>query len=244
LTPYQFASNTPIQAVDLDGLEAFRVTSTDLGNGKTTFVIAMDHEIQNNFSHDFQVTWSDGEVTTNGDWRYKNLQYLSKQLVRGRAQFDLNGQIMPKHSAHDIQLPDKSIGQRLDAFHHRVDVATSEIALNDYDISVDRNHNRALIFADDSAVRLDDGTYLPYTYDNFSINLVRNLEATIGKFDYNGIEIYVPNEFKGAVLNQINEAGLDPNMVIFTEEQRFGSWLEILPVKITKTVKEVKPSDE
>jgi hypothetical protein len=24
LTPYQFASNTPIQAIDLDGLEAFR----------------------------------------------------------------------------------------------------------------------------------------------------------------------------------------------------------------------------
>ncbi len=27
LTPYQFASNTPIQAIDLDGLEAFRVTN-------------------------------------------------------------------------------------------------------------------------------------------------------------------------------------------------------------------------
>ena len=35
LTPYQFASNTPIQAIDLDGLEKNGATCADCGNNKT-----------------------------------------------------------------------------------------------------------------------------------------------------------------------------------------------------------------
>jgi RHS repeat-associated protein len=36
LTPYQFASNTPIQAIDLDGLEAFVIHGTNQGTGPGT----------------------------------------------------------------------------------------------------------------------------------------------------------------------------------------------------------------
>jgi hypothetical protein len=41
LTVYQFASNTPIQAIDLDGLESYHYTLTFDDNGKTN--ITLDH---------------------------------------------------------------------------------------------------------------------------------------------------------------------------------------------------------
>jgi hypothetical protein len=45
LTPYQFASNTPIWASDLDGLEADYKT-TDLGKGKTLITITIDLKVK------------------------------------------------------------------------------------------------------------------------------------------------------------------------------------------------------
>ena len=42
LTPYQFAGNTPIQAIDLDGLEPAYMT-TDKNTGRTQITIAGDH---------------------------------------------------------------------------------------------------------------------------------------------------------------------------------------------------------
>jgi RHS repeat-associated protein len=47
LTPYQFASNTPIQAIDLDGLEARYVKSTN-ADGSTLIEITVDVKIINN----------------------------------------------------------------------------------------------------------------------------------------------------------------------------------------------------
>ncbi|MGK0390993.1 MAG: hypothetical protein ACI94Y_003753 [Maribacter sp.] len=64
LTPYQFASNTPIQAIDLDGLEAYYVHGTwsspetfsafDLENDKTIKEIFGNETIVDNFE------WGDG----------------------------------------------------------------------------------------------------------------------------------------------------------------------------------------
>jgi RHS repeat-associated protein len=45
LTTYQFASNTPIQAIDLDGLEMKISTHVNPDNGKTVFVITLDADV-------------------------------------------------------------------------------------------------------------------------------------------------------------------------------------------------------
>jgi RHS repeat-associated protein len=46
LTPYQFASNTPIQAIDLDGLEAWKVIKGVHANGITTIDMVFDAELE------------------------------------------------------------------------------------------------------------------------------------------------------------------------------------------------------
>ncbi len=46
LTPYQFASNTPIQAIDLDGLEAKKSTTVN-SDGSTIIKITIDLKVKN-----------------------------------------------------------------------------------------------------------------------------------------------------------------------------------------------------
>jgi hypothetical protein len=82
LTPYQFASNRPIDGVDLDGLEAYLVIMKDLGDGTTLVKIATDPTVRGNYSSDFQVRFEDGQIFQNGDWRYKGLQKRLASLER------------------------------------------------------------------------------------------------------------------------------------------------------------------
>jgi RHS repeat-associated protein len=46
LTPYQFASNTPIQAIDLDGLEAWVAYKNILMDGTTKIQLMFDDKLQ------------------------------------------------------------------------------------------------------------------------------------------------------------------------------------------------------
>ncbi len=46
LTPYQFASNTPVQAIDLDGLEQYHYTFTQDAQGKTVLIPMYDGKPQ------------------------------------------------------------------------------------------------------------------------------------------------------------------------------------------------------
>ncbi len=50
LTPYQFASNTPIRAIDLDGLEAY-IESSSNSDGSTTIKMIVDLDVKNSSSH-------------------------------------------------------------------------------------------------------------------------------------------------------------------------------------------------
>jgi hypothetical protein len=64
LTPYQFASNTPIQAIDLDGLEAYKKTTTDPNTGKTLIEITIDVKVKrtSNNINDLQAISYAGEI--------------------------------------------------------------------------------------------------------------------------------------------------------------------------------------
>ena len=58
LTPYQFASNTPIQAIDLDGKEAWVVYKDHfLNSGKTTVNIIFDFQVQKEADYRIVERW-------------------------------------------------------------------------------------------------------------------------------------------------------------------------------------------
>jgi RHS repeat-associated protein len=84
LTPYQFASNTPIQAIDLDGKEAFFIHGTASGPKAwtpklTNFIVK---NLTNNIHSDATFSWQD----RNG--------YLNNETDRKNAAFDLVLHIM------------------------------------------------------------------------------------------------------------------------------------------------------
>jgi RHS repeat-associated protein len=72
LTPYQFASNTPLQAIDLDGLEAYfihgtasgpeRWLTTDIKSGQLNDGAQALYRISNNTSYDASFNWGDGPM--------------------------------------------------------------------------------------------------------------------------------------------------------------------------------------
>ena len=70
LTPYQFASNTPIAAIDLDGLEKRIVISGKDNDGKLQVDIITDRKVIEDLWYAFSVAedveWKEGE------WIYKN----------------------------------------------------------------------------------------------------------------------------------------------------------------------------
>jgi predicted Zn-dependent protease len=63
LTSYQFASNTPIQAIDLDGLEA-RLARNILSDGTTEIKIILDVDIVNSTSCSAPFQGGDGSLIT------------------------------------------------------------------------------------------------------------------------------------------------------------------------------------
>ncbi|MBA4197610.1 MAG: hypothetical protein C0459_08660 [Chitinophaga sp.] len=92
LTPYQFASNTPIQAVDLDGKEAFFIHGTATGPQSwstklTNFVVK---NLTNNIHSDATFSWE----SRNG--------YLNNETSRKNAAFDLVTHIIDYRQKNNI----------------------------------------------------------------------------------------------------------------------------------------------
>lgn len=92
LTPYQFASNTPIQAIDLDGKEAFFVHGTATGPQSwstklTNFVVK---NLTNNIHSDATFSWE----SRNG--------YLNNETSRKNAAFDLVTHIIDYRQKNNI----------------------------------------------------------------------------------------------------------------------------------------------
>src|SRR5436190_12731983 len=60
LTPYQFASNSPIQAIDLDGLEQYHFTFSQDAQGKTVLIPMNDGKPQDFEEDTFSPGWGGG----------------------------------------------------------------------------------------------------------------------------------------------------------------------------------------
>ncbi len=74
LSPYQFASNTPVQAIDLDGLEAFFIhgttASSEMWSPKITNFIK--ENLTNNITKDDTFNWNQQEGPTKRNWILNN----------------------------------------------------------------------------------------------------------------------------------------------------------------------------
>ena len=81
LTPYQFASNTPIQAIDVDGLEAFFIHGTNHGPDvwDTELLLATQdelYELTNNEYSDNNFSWKVASTQT------KKSRWTGKTVAR------------------------------------------------------------------------------------------------------------------------------------------------------------------
>ncbi|WP_143961173.1 RHS repeat-associated core domain-containing protein [Litoribacter populi] len=92
LTPFQFASNTPIQAIDLDGLEAYFIhgttASSEMWSPKLTNFIK--EKLTNNRTQDDTFNWNQQEGPTNRNWilnNEKKRQKAANSLVMHIVQF-------------------------------------------------------------------------------------------------------------------------------------------------------------
>ena len=92
LTPYQFASNTPIQAVDLDGTEAFFVHGT-WSNSKTWAALSKE-----NFRSINEATGNTTDLTF--DWKYNGVEGPNNDKARQRAGKELANTIIQIHKIH------------------------------------------------------------------------------------------------------------------------------------------------
>jgi hypothetical protein len=95
LTPYQFASNTPIQAIDLDGLEAFIVPGTRQTEKGAQFSPALIHELKrigNNTQSDETFRWN-APLTNKESNRKDAAERLVQHIWDVRAEMIKNGKI-------------------------------------------------------------------------------------------------------------------------------------------------------
>jgi hypothetical protein len=90
LTPYQFASNTPIQAIDLDGLEAFFVHGTNSNPGRwlqnpNTVTVLQAITTNQRINTDF--SWEDLSGTLNNEKdRFKAAERLADFVIQNRVE--------------------------------------------------------------------------------------------------------------------------------------------------------------
>ena len=95
LTPYQFASNTPIQAVDLDGLEAFVIHGTTQTKGGISLSDATKQEllrITGNSKLDDGFRW-DAPIFNSQEWRTTEAKKLVEKVIEVRAKMLADGSI-------------------------------------------------------------------------------------------------------------------------------------------------------
>ncbi len=98
LTPYQFASNTPIQAIDMDGLESFIVHGTTQGDQGAQFSPALVSELKrigNNTQSDETFRWH-APLSNNESDRKNAAQQLVDHVWDVRADLIKNGKITDK----------------------------------------------------------------------------------------------------------------------------------------------------
>jgi RHS repeat-associated protein len=91
LTPFQFASNTPIQAIDLDGLEAFFVHGTTSDSKRWTETPEAKKAVQilmkltNNKVSNTGFNWK-APITNNENTRAKAARKLAEYVIKNRVE--------------------------------------------------------------------------------------------------------------------------------------------------------------
>lgn len=135
LTPYQFASNTPIQAIDLDGLEAYIVTET-IGTGHTYLVTVDKNDVKvYNFGRYGRVDWDQsGAGILQILQGPAALSYINNGLTKLNAQvFKLNNvstDKLDKAISNDFLKGEVEINGQLDIFDGNSELDEYNLILN------------------------------------------------------------------------------------------------------------------
>ncbi|HBG69435.1 MAG: hypothetical protein A2W93_15335 [Bacteroidetes bacterium GWF2_43_63] len=95
LSPYQFASNTPIQAIDFDGLEAFIIHGSNQNSSRYVFSSSVKNQLMRiggNSSCDDSFTW-DAPLLNKETDRFISALVLTVHVMKTRATMLASGQI-------------------------------------------------------------------------------------------------------------------------------------------------------
>ena len=125
LTPYQFASNTPIQAVDIDGKEAFFIHGT--ASGPQTWTTKLTNLVTTLFTNNVHqdATFS---------WQPMSNSYSNDEKDRSVAALRLVDHIMDYRKKNNIK--DEEITLIGHSNGGNVDIQAAEMLYNKYDIKV------------------------------------------------------------------------------------------------------------
>jgi uncharacterized protein RhaS with RHS repeats len=103
LTPYQFASNTPIQAIDLDGLEQYRITDSYLGRDQKAIMYdPYKPKVDNNVIYQKVHGFTDGNYKDFPD----DKRATKAKEMEASFQSDKNKDVFDGRYAFPIDVPD------------------------------------------------------------------------------------------------------------------------------------------
>jgi hypothetical protein len=224
LTPYQFASNTPIMAIDLDGMEAFAIVGVQKDGASPEIVITADAEVEDNYSCDFQLRLPDGSV--HKDWAVDGLIRQMKDFKKEGRDYFLGREKISDHPA--VQSGNEGEGHmKMNDFTLRIPVKADEF--NYMASKVVAKAHWSMNYGSKSSIK---------SVDEMTVaELVKDIGAVGGNdIKFNRLDVYVPDDKKEAFLSLACSAGIERNQVNFVNQKMEGSTMEILPVRVEPVV--------
>jgi RHS repeat-associated protein len=163
LTPYQFASNTPVQAIDLDGLERLDMTNINATRRTATITVVHNAEIVNNSLPAEVSALSDSRYSS----RFRNTTLYTREIPQNGQPIDFITQAQYESGigiALDIQF-NVHLGYIATATLATIDAAHSTITMGTSTSSFTNN----MTFAH-ASVNTSNTSEINPAFDAFSIN--------------------------------------------------------------------------
>ena len=214
LTPYQYASNTPIQAIDIDGLERFDVyLRTNYGTDMAVVVLKeLDVKLQVNF-------YDEKGTPISGSQNLSNFKYKEIQKETNKIQYSSNPPTATFPNGEVRRSGGTAPGQPKILENASINVQGPFRPLE----------KKTIIEKQGRTLTYNVGTF---NISSLAPSLIKNIEATAGNVEnYNRFDVYVPEDLQTKFIEQAKSAGISETMINFVGQKFENSEAEITPVK-------------
>jgi RHS repeat-associated protein len=239
LTSYQFASNTPIVAIDVDGLEAFVIHKVEIIEDKAIITIINDGDVVDNFSCPFQVKLPDGTIYYDNDWGVEGINnYMKENNYNKRSGGYYFGD--ERKSANPPKRIEGSTKDYCLDVVFRVPVSTTELGYEvitttklGYTMSYGQLPYRIQSVADLTPELLNEELVRMGAIDQNGARL----------FNFNQLDVFVPKDQESNFLDIATKAGFKQSEINFVAPLSKQSSMEITPVRKDVQTKELEQTD-